>query len=351
MASLTVGVCRERGPGDRLVAVLPASVRELRALGANVGVERGAGQGLGIADEAYLSAGADVVPREEILTGTDIVVALRPPGPVAGSGFRRGQVLVTLVTRLGSPLSAPFTARTWCDAGLTVFGPDLVPETEAGAAARSLDVTTSLEELAGYKAALLAADLLDRPLPAGGTPALPARAARAVVVGRGHGARRAERVLRALGAEVRPTDGPPSGLEHSDIVIASVRPGIPHRPRVLVTARALEAMRPGAVIVDMTAGEEGGSVEGVRPETVRRMGQGVTVVSGGRLAERLPRTASAACARHVLALIRRIAPAGKLDFDPTDPALSAVLVTHGGLMFQEHLWRSIVEQTAAAGVP
>jgi NAD(P) transhydrogenase subunit alpha len=110
-------------------------------------------------------------------------------------------------------------------------------------------------------------------------------------------------------------------------------------------------MRPGAVIVGMTAGEGGGSVEGVRPETVRRMGQGVTVVGGGRLAERLPRTASAACARHVLALIRRIAPAGKLDFDPTDPALSAVLVTHGGLMFQEHLWRSIVEQTAAAGVP
>lgn len=140
MASLTVGVCRERGPGDRLVAVLPASVRELRALGANVGVERGAGQGLGIADEAYLSAGADVVPREEILTGTDIVVALRPPGPVAGSGFRRGQVLVTLVTRLGSPLSAPFTARTWCDAGLTVFGPDLVPETEAG---RPLGLSTS----------------------------------------------------------------------------------------------------------------------------------------------------------------------------------------------------------------
>jgi NAD(P) transhydrogenase subunit alpha len=333
------------------VAAHPAAVRELRALGVNVLVERGAGEGLGIPDGAYWSAGAGLVPRERILTGTDIVVALRPLGPEAGSAFRRGQVLVTLVTRLGSPLSAPFIARTWCDAGLTVFGPDLVPEAETGTAARPLDVTSSLEELAGYKAALLAADLLDRPLPAGSTPALPARAAHAVIVGHGHGARRAERVLRALGAEVRPTEGPPSGLEHSDIVIASVRPGLPHRLPVLVTARSLEAMRPGAVIVDMTAGEEGGSVEGVRPETVRRMGQGVTVVGGGRLAERLPRTASETCARHVLALIRHIAPAGRLDFDPADPTLSAVLVTHGGLMFQEHLWRAIVEQTAAAGVP
>lgn len=349
MAPLTVGVCRETTPGDRRVAVPPRSVREMRSLGLDVLVEAGAGEGLRLTDQAYQSAGAGIGSREEVLAGTDIMVALRPPALVAGRGFRRGQVLVALMSQLGSPMSTPFLVHAWSDQGLTVIGLDLVPEAEG--APRPLDAAASLEQLAGYKAALLAAELLDRPVPAGGAPALPGTAARVVIVGRGHAAREAGRILRSCGAEVRTVDGPPLDLADSDVVITSVRPRWPHRPRILVTTESLGAMRPGSVVVDMTAGADGGSVEGVQPERVMQVGPGVTVAGAGRLTERLPRVASEAYASHVVALMKRIAPEGVLDIDPADPDLSAVLLTHGGLVLREELWRSIMEQTAVAGLP
>ncbi|MER7466738.1 hypothetical protein [Streptomyces sp. NPDC097981] len=349
MIPLTLGVCRETTPGDRRVALVPGAAHEVQAMGLDVLVESGAGEGVRLPDRAYRAVGAGVCARDEVLARADIVVGLRPPVLPAGAGFRRGQVVVALV----DPLSTPFQVRRWADEGVTVIGLDLVPE--GLDLARAVDATASLERLAGYKAALLAADLLDRPVPGGDGPGFPAAAARALVIGWGPAAWQAARTLRGCGAGVCVDDGRPGGglpgPESMDIVVTAVRPRLRGRPPVLVTARALAAMRPGSVVVDAAAGPDGGNVAGTRSGTVSTARPGVTVAGAGPLAECLPRAASAAFSRHVIALLGLIVSEGVLWIDPPDPVLSAVLVTHGGLVRQQDVWRSILDQTAVAGLP
>lgn len=349
MAALTVGVCRETSPGDSRVALPPRSVPLVRTLGLDVVVEAGAGEDLGLSDRAYHTAGARIGTRNEVLLESDIVAALRPPNEVTGRRPRRDQVLVTLLTHVRAPLSMPFLIRGWADDGLTVIALDLFGAPEATPS--PLDAGASLEQLAGYEAALLAASLLDRPLWPGWNPALPRTAAQALIVGGGPAARQAGHSLGACGAEVLTTVSPPPDLRDRDIVVTSIRPWLYDLPPVVVTAPSLATMRPGSVIVDMAAGRDGGNVEGVEPETIARTATGVTVAGAGRLAERLPRVASEAFAGHVVALLRRVARGGSIDVDPTDPVLSAALVTQGGLVPREDVWRPIMEQMTVAGLP
>ncbi|MER6163143.1 hypothetical protein [Streptomyces violaceorubidus] len=349
MTSLTVGVCREITPGDRRVALPPESVSRVRTWGLDVLVETGAGERLRLADPEYRAAGASIGSRDEVIADSDIVVALRPPACAAGRVIRRGQVMVALLTVLRAPLSTPFLIHKWADEGLTVIALDLVGDAEA--AGSPLDAAASLEQLAGYKAALLAADLLDRPVSAGGGAALPRTAARALIVGHGPAAREAGRTLEACGTEVLTADNAPSDLRDRDIVVTSLRPWLCDRPRIALTAESLATMRPGSVVVDMVADQDGGNVEGSEPETVVRTASGVLVAGAGRLAERLPRVASDAYASHVIALLQRIASGGVIDIDPTDPVLSAVLVTHRGLVLRDSVWGPIMEQMTVAGLP
>ncbi|MFB7462951.1 NAD(P) transhydrogenase subunit alpha [Streptomyces sp. NPDC056224] len=343
---MALGVCRESAPGDRRVALVPRAVREVQAMGLDVLVECGAGEGAGLPDRAYRAAGAKVVTRSEVLSKAAVVAGIRVP---VGCAFRRGQAVVALV----DPMSALFQVRRWADEGLTVIGLDLVPEDPA--AARAFDAVASLDRLAGYKAALLAADLLDRPVPAGRTPGFCSAAARVLVIGRGTAALQAAQTLRDLGAEVftgdsRPGGGAP-GPETMDVVIATAGSGYRGRPPTLVTARSLAGMRPGSVVVDLSAGPDGGTVAGVRAGAVSTAGRGVVVAGAGRLAEQLPRAASEAFSHHVVALLHHAVSDGELWIDPADPALAAVLLTHGGLVRQPDVWRSILTETAAAGLP
>ncbi|MEV0416317.1 hypothetical protein AB0I68_37635 [Streptomyces sp. NPDC050448] len=345
---MTLGVCRETAPGDRRVALVPGDVLTAEALGLRVLVEAGAGDGVGLPDLAYRAAGADVVARTEV-TQADVVVGLRPPVPPPGARFRQGQVLVALV----DPFRAPFQVRWWADAGLSVIGLDLVPE--GSDEARALDAAASLERLAGYKAALLAAELLDRPVPGAWGPGSPVAAAGALVIGWGPAAGEAARTLRGCGADVHTDDGRPGGgspgLEGMDIVVTAVRARLQGRPPTLVTARALAGMRPGSVVVDLAVGPEGGNVAGARAGTVSTAGRGVVVAGVGRLAEQLPRAASDAFSQHVLALLERIVTDSTLWIDPEDPVLSTVLVTHQSLVHRQDVRRAVLGQTAVAGLP
>ncbi|MCC3773271.1 hypothetical protein [Streptomyces sp. UNOB3_S3] len=125
MTGLTLGVRKETVPGERRVALVPESVPSAEALGLAVVVESGAGAAIRRSDDRR---------------------------------FRRGQVLIALL----APLRIPFLVRDWADAGVTSIGLDLAPETSV--LARPMDAVASQGRLAGYKAALLAADRLDRPL-------------------------------------------------------------------------------------------------------------------------------------------------------------------------------------------
>ncbi|MEX2984235.1 NAD(P) transhydrogenase subunit alpha [Streptomyces sp. C36] len=346
---MTLGVYKETAPGERRVALLPESVRAVAALGLFVLVESGAGA-LGFRSDArYRESGADVVPLDELLDRSDVLVGVRPPNLPAGRGLRRGQVVIALL----DPMHMPFRVRGWADAGVTAIGLDLAPENSV--LARPMDAVASQAGLAGYKAALLAADRLDRPLPAtaGASPG----PAHALVLGADDAARAAVGTLRRLGAEVRtgalgPPEPPGTGrLAGADLVVTTVRPRRGRPPPVLVTAGDLAGMRPGAVVVDTAAGPDGGNVEGVEAERAGLVGAGVTVIGAGRLPEGIPVAASTAYARNVTALLAHLVRDGELWIEPDDPVQKAMLVTHDGLVRAEDVWQLILEQTAVAGLP
>ncbi|MFJ2592386.1 Rossmann-fold NAD(P)-binding domain-containing protein [Streptomyces erythrochromogenes] len=352
-APMIVGVCGETAPGERRVALVPDAVGAVQALGLEVLVESGAGAASWLPDLLYRQSGARVATRDELLHRADILVGVRPPAFPAGHRFRHGQVLIALL----DPLRIPFDVRRWTDEGVTAIGLDLAPDTSV--LARPMDAVASQDRLAGYKAALLAADRFGHPLSGTVVPAAP-REVRALVLGSDAAARQAADTLRLLGATVAVGDPVPpygprvSGLvAGADIVITTVRPRRGLRPPpVLVTARAMAGMRPGSVIIDTAAvGPDGGNVEGVLPESTTTVGPGVTLIGAGRLPERIPQAASAAYAHNVTALLGHLVCDGELLIDPADPVQAAMLVTHGNMVLHKGVWQSIVEQTAVAGLP
>ncbi|RLU89222.1 NAD(P) transhydrogenase subunit alpha [Streptomyces griseocarneus] len=346
MTGLTVGACRETAPGERRVALVPESVRPLEGLGLGLGlavaVESGAGTPSGWPDDLYRRAGADVVALDELLDRSDILVGIHPPNLPAGRKFRRGQVLVALL----DPLRIPFRVRDWADAGVTSIGLDLAPE--ASVLARPMDAVASQGRLVGYKAALLAADRLDRPLHAIADTSL--RPARALVLGVDIAAEEATATLSRLGAEVRVHGREPGPLAGLDVLVTTLRPRR-GPPPLLVTARDLAGMRTGSVVVDVTAGDDGGNVEGVRPGNTSVVGPGITLIGAGRLPADIPAAASTAYARNVVALVEHIVRDDGLWIDLDDPVQRAMVVTHDSLVHDQDVWRLILEQTAVAGLP
>ncbi|MDT0449566.1 NAD(P) transhydrogenase subunit alpha [Streptomyces hesseae] len=354
MTGMTLGVCKETVPGERRVALVPESVASVEALGLAVVVESGAGAQSWRPDDLYRKAGAGIVTPEELIDRSDIVVGVRPPNLPVGSRFRRRQIVMALL----DPLHMPFRVRDWADAGVTSIGLDLAPQTSV--LARRMDAVASQGRLAGYKAALLAADRLDRPLP-DTVPTSPGPA-RVLVLGSGDAAREAAGTLRRLGAEVRVRDdvlpGPqgagepgPGPLTGLDVLITAVRPRRGRPPPLLVTARDLAGMGPGSVVVDTAVGPDGGNVEGARPERSGVVGPGVTLIGAGRLPEDIPVAASAAYARNVIALLDYIVRDGDLWIDPDDPVQDAMTVTHDGFVHAQDVWQLILDQTAVAGMP
>ena len=114
-----------------------------------------------------------------------------------------------------------------------------------------------------------------------------------------------------------------------DVVITTAQ--VPGRtPPVLVSAAALAAMRPGSVVVDLAASDLGGNVVGSVPERTVVTDGGVTVVGAGNLAAAVPRAASAAYARNVVALLAHLVADGRIVLDQADEITAGVLVTHDG---------------------
>ena len=106
---------------------------------------------------------------------------------------------------------------------------------------------------------------------------------------------------------------------------------MPGRPApVLVTAAALAAMRTGSVVVDLAASGFGGNVEGTLPETTTITDTGVTIIGAGNLPARVPKAASTAYARNIVALLAHLVRDGALVLDPQDPITAGALITHDG---------------------
>jgi proton-translocating NAD(P)+ transhydrogenase subunit alpha len=363
MGELAVGVVREGGSGERRVGLVPESVARLAAQGLRTVVQAGAGAAAWFPDAEYAAAGATVAPDLAVYERSDVIVCLRPPDP---GRLREGQLLVGLL----QPLLDPALAAALAERKVTAISLDGLPRTLSRA--QSMDALTSQANVAGYKAAVLAADLYGGYFPMLMTAAGTVRPATVLVLGAGVAGLQAIGTARRLGAVVtgydvreaaradiastgatvlslgtdaageggyaraltdeeaaRQQDAMTAAIARFDVVITTAQ--VPGRtPPVLVTAAALAAMHPGSVVVDLAASDLGGNVVGSVPDTTVVTGGGVTVVGAGNLAASVPRAASTAYARNVVALLSHLVQDGRPVLDPADEITAGVLVSHDG---------------------
>ena len=363
---MKVGVPVETAPGERRVALVPDVAGRLVKAGHEVLVEKGAGAAATFTDDAYRSAGATIVPAARDLCATaDVVLHVQKPSPSEIGSFRAGAVLIAAF----QPGADPTLVRQLADRKVTSFSLVLLPRITR---AQSMDVLSSQATVAGYKAVLLAGAAAGRLLPMLVTAAGTLPPARVLVLGAGVAGLQAIATARRLGAlvsafDVRPVvkeqveslgaaflamplteqaegaggyakalsqDAQTRVLEfvgghvtEADIVITTALiPGKP-APR-LITAAAVDAMRPGSVIVDLAA-EAGGNCELTQPGA-EIMHDGVAILGPVNLASTVPMHASQMYARNISAFLLHAARGGKLDFDFSDEIVRDTCVTHAG---------------------
>jgi H+-translocating NAD(P) transhydrogenase subunit alpha len=364
---MKVSVLKETAPGERRVALVPEAIGKLTAADLDVLIESGAGDGAWLTDDSYADAGAKVVNRNEAMAA-DVLLMVGKPDAATVGGMRDGQVAIGLF----APLADRELAERLAAAGVTAVSLDMIPRTLPRA--QPMDALSSQANIAGYKAAVIAAAEFGRFFPLLITAAGTARPAKVLVLGTGVAGLQAIGTARRLGAvvsayDVRPETkteaesvgatfieltsvGPASGeggyaralteeerqaqqdelaghIARQDVVITTAQvPG--RRPPLLVTEDALKAMAPGSVIVDMGASELGGNVAGSRPGETVVTENGVTIVGASGLPSSMPAASSAMYARNVSTLLLYLVKDGELALDPEDELQTGVIVTRDG---------------------
>ena len=365
---MKVAVVKESAPGERRVALVPETVPRLAQAGLEVLVEAGAGDGAWFPDSAYTAAGATVTSTEELYATAAVILTVTRPDAAALKRLRSGQAVIGML----SPLTDPQLASDLAAAGVTAVSLDGLPRTLSRA--QGMDALSSQANVAGYKAALVAADAYGRFFPLLITAAGTARPAKLLVLGTGVAGLQAIGTARRLGAQVSGYDVRPASkgeveslgatfieltsavsaageggyareltaeerdaqqaelaghIARQDVVITTAQvPG--RRPPLLVTEDAVRQMNAGSVIVDMGASPLGGNVAGsVAGETVVTP-NGVTIIGAPHLAAAVPTAASNAFSRNISALLLHLVNEGTLAIDTTDEIQAGVVVTHGG---------------------
>lgn len=353
----TVGVPRESGAGERRVALVPKVVEKLVGKGVAIVVESGAGLGALIPDDVYVAAGATIGDP----WGADVVVKVAPPSPEEIGKLRSGATLIGFL----APRTAPESLAALKDAGVVAFAMESIPRISR---AQSMDALSSQGNVAGYKAVLLAAERSTRFFPMLTTAAGTVKPAQALILGVGVAGLQALATAKRLGARTTGYDVRPEvadqvkslGAQWLDLGIEAVGEGgyareltdeeraeqqtrleeaiagfdivittanVPGRTApTLVTAKAVEGMRPGSVVVDM-AGESGGNCELTEPGEVV-VKHDVTIASPLNLPATMPEHASELYSRNVSALLELMLDEhGALAPDFDDEVLAKSCVT------------------------
>jgi H+-translocating NAD(P) transhydrogenase subunit alpha len=385
---LRIGVPRERLAGETRVAATPRTVEQLRALGYEVAIETDAGLRSSFADEAYEAVGASIGAVDEIWAA-DLVLKVNAPEPEEIGRLHDGITLISLL----SPALNPGLVDTLAARAITVLAMDAVPRISR---AQSLDVLSSMANIAGYRAVIEAAHVFGRFFTGQVTAAGKVPPAKVLVAGAGVAGLAAIGAARSLGAVVYATDPRPEvadqvkslGGEYlavqsaetdaetevsasgyaremsedyntlaarlyarqapeTDIIITTAL--IPGRPAPrLITAEMVASMRSGSVIVDMAAAQ-GGNVEGSRAGEVVRTGNGVTIIGYTDLAGRLPAQASQLYGTNLVNLMKLLTPGrdGDLVLDLNDAVQRGITVVRDG----EKMWPPPPVPVSAAPAP
>ncbi|MGC1109983.1 MAG: Re/Si-specific NAD(P)(+) transhydrogenase subunit alpha, partial [Methylovirgula sp.] len=338
---MRIAVPAETDPTEARVAATPETVKKFVGLGAEVGVETGAGIKSAILDADYAAAGAAIARNAaSAIAGADIILRVRRPSAAELEGAKKGAAVVAIMDPDGHLDALRDIATT----GVAAFGMELMPRITR---AQVMDVLSSQANLAGYRAVIDAAEEYGRAMPMMMTAAGTVPAAKVFIMGVGVAGLQAIATARRLGAIVTATDVRPATKEQveslgakfiavedeefkqaetaagyakemsapyqekqqalttshiakQDIVITTAL--IPGRPApVLITAAMVASMRPGSVIVDLAV-ERGGNVEGVSADAVTAQ-NGVKIVGYRNVPGRIATTASSLYAKNLYAFL------------------------------------------------
>jgi NAD(P) transhydrogenase subunit alpha len=372
---MKIAVLKEAA-GETRCAAIPETVKKFIALGADVAVESGAGEGAAIMDQDFEAAGARIGTRSEALKGAGVVLCVNGPDADTLKGVESGTLLVGGL----DPMARREAVDGYASAGVAALAMEWMPRITR---AQSMDILSSQANLAGYKAVVDAANAYGRAFPMMMTAAGTVSPAKVFVMGVGVAGLQAIATARRLGAQVSATDvrsatreqiqslgakpifvekfagieGEGSGgyatemspeyqkaqaelvsghIAKQDIVITTALiPGKP-APRLISDAQ-IATMRPGSIIVDMAAGA-GGNVEGtVAGQSVER--HGVKVIGAANLARSLAADASALFARNLYNFLSAFwdKEQGKPVLPEDDELVKGIRLTSGGKVVHERL--------------
>lgn len=361
---LVAGVLKENFPGERRVAITPSVLNLLAKADVDVWVESQAGLEAGFPDEEYEAKGAGIKPgADAVRDGAQVLLQVRA-GLV--DTLRAGQTLIGFCNPLGNPERAQQFAQT----GVTLFSMELIPRITR---AQSMDALSSMASIAGYKAALVAANALPRLFPMMTTAAGTLPPARVLVIGGGVAGLQAIATTRRLGAVVsgydvraavkeqieslgakfleinlegvraegeggyaralddesyrRQREQMAAVLKAQDVVITTAAvPG--KKAPLLISREMVHMMSPGSVIVDLAA-ERGGNCELTKAgETV--VERGVTVLGPLNLPSTVPYDSSQMYARNIVVFFKHLLKNGQMNIDLSDEITRETLVARGG---------------------
>jgi NAD(P) transhydrogenase subunit alpha len=367
---MLIAVPKEIREGEKRVALVPDVINKLTRLGLDVAIESGAGLHSQASDAEFVAAGAKV-ESGDVLKNADVVLSVQPLTPAQMATLKKGAVTISFL----SVVTAADSIDAAASAGVTAFSLELVPRISR---AQSMDALTSQALCAGYRAAIVGAELSPRFFPLLMTAAGTVTPAQVLVLGAGVAGLQAIATTRRLGAVVSAYDVRPSSADEvksmgatfieleleslagaggyaremteeraakqrelltpyiakSHVLITTA--AVPGRtaPR-LVTAEMVNSMAPGTVIVDLAA-ETGGNVEGSKPGEVVITANGVHIWGGKDVPSQLPFHASSLYSRNVVNLLTllTVPPAegvqAALNLNFEDEIIDGSAVTHAG---------------------
>lgn len=366
--TIKISVPKATAEGERRCAASPETVKKMAALGCEVVIETGAGDGASFTDDMFKNAGAKIASSaKEACEGANVITCVRAPTAAELSFIPKGALLIGML----APYANEKLINNMASAGVNALSMELIPRITR---AQAMDVLSSQANLAGYKAVLDAAEHFTRAFPMMMTAAGTIPPARVFVMGVGVAGLQAIATAKRLGAIVSATDVRPATKEQvlslggtfvavedeefkqaetaggyakqmsaeyqekqkklveehitkQDIVITTAL--IPGRPAPkLVSAKMVQSMKPGSVIVDLAV-ESGGNCELSELNRVVKK-HGVTLVGHANVPSRLATDASALYAKNVLNLLGILIKDKALAVNWDDEIVKGVALTRDG---------------------
>jgi NAD(P) transhydrogenase subunit alpha len=364
---VVVGVPKETAELEKRVALVPETVAKLVDKGLKVQIEKDAGLASNYLDDSYREAGATIIDdRSQLLSSADILIAIQTPGEEDLGKLKEGAILVCFLWALQNESTVAFLKQH----KITSLGMDAIPRISR---AQNMDALSSMSSIAGYKAALIGANELDRYLPMMMTAAGTVAPAKVLVLGAGVAGLQAIATAKRLGAVVEAFDIRPAVKEQveslgakfvevpdldedtetkggyakelsedkqerqrqvihehakkSDIIITTAL--IPGKPAPkLVTEQMVHDMHPGSVVVDLAA-EQGGNCELTEAGQTIEVNE-VKIAGPLNIASSLAYHASQLYSKNMMALLDHLLEEGKPHFDFEDEITLNTTITHQG---------------------